>query len=148
MKIANTSIDKSGFKPGAGLDVRAKPFSLQSGIDNRLEDIGRPELEISRLEKKIIHNNRAKNLEEKGLTASEVLVRGIDEDCREFIRFRTSNRPDEAPLQTDSLEGYKTCCDSLVGDGLYSKSCAKRAVQSLLDKHALDEKIFCLSSSQ
>lgn len=147
MKIANTSINKSGFEPGTRFDVRAEPLSLQSGIDNRLEDIGRPELEISRFEKKIIHNNRAKDLEKEGLTASEILVRGIDEDCREYVRFRTSNRPDEAPMQTDSVKGYKACGDALVGDGIYSKSCAKRAVQSLLNQHAFDEKIICVSSS-
>lgn len=147
MKIENTSIDKSSTEPGAWFDVRAKQTGLQSGIDNGLEDFGRPELEISRFEKKIIHNNRAEDLEKKGLTAAEILVRGIDEDCREFIRFRTSYRPDEAPMQTDSVEGYKACCDTLVGDGIYSKSCAKRAVQSLLNQHSLDEKIFCVSSS-
>lgn len=148
MKIENTSIDKSGFKPGARLDVRAKQASVQSCIDDRLEDIGRPELEVSRLEKKIIHNNRAEDLKKEGLTASEILVRGIDEDCREYIRFRTPNRPDEAPMQTDSVEGHQACCDALVGDGLYSKSCSKRAVQSLLNQHALDEKIIRLSSSE
>lgn len=147
MKIANTSIDKSSAEPGAWFDVRAKQTGLQSGIDDGLENLGRPELEISRLEKKIIHNNRAKDLEKEGLTAAEILVRGIDEDCREFIRFRASNRPDEAPVQADSIEGYKACCDALVGDGIYSKSCAKRAVQSLLNQHALDEKIIRVSSS-
>ena len=147
MKIENTSIITKYVKSDFGNVVSPKQISVQGCIGNRASHFGRAEAEDFRLEKKILYNNRAEDLQKEGCSALEILTRGIDADCREFLCLRAQAQTRQDEDTSDSVERYKEGGCYSIGDGLHPTDIAERAVQECINKHPFDEKIFCSAGS-
>ena len=147
VKIENTSSFTEHVKSDFGNVVSPKQISLQGSIGDRASHFGRAEAQDIRLEKKILYNHRTENLEKEGCSALEILTRGIDEDCREFlcIRAQASTRQDEDT--SDCIERHQEGSCNTFGDGLYPSDIAERTVQECINQHPLDEKIFRATGS-
>lgn len=147
MKIENTSIITKHVEFDFGNVVSPKQISVQGCIGNGASHFGRAEAEDFRLEKKILYNNRTKNLKKEGCSALEILTRGIDADCREFLCLRAQAETRQDEDTADSIERYKEGGINSFGDGLHPSDFAERAIQECINKHPLHEKIFRSASS-